>query len=106
MKIGITILRHTLSMLCVALVLQFSAGAPLVAQEQSVPSPLQSLSPDQLDNLVASIALFPDVLLSQVLVASTYPLELVEAGQWLQRNQNLQGPQLVDAARQKNWDSF
>jgi len=57
-----------------------------------------------LDNLVAPIALYPDGLLSQVLVASTYPLELVEAEQWLQRNQNLQGPQLVDAARQQNWD--
>jgi hypothetical protein len=57
-----------------------------------------------LDDLVAPIALYPDALLSQVLVASTYPLELVEAGQWLQRNQNLQGPQLVDGARQQNWD--
>ena len=104
MKVGITILRHTLSIFCVALVLQFSAGTPLVAQEQSAPSPLQPLSPDQLDNLVAPIALYPDALLSQVLVASTYPLELVEAGQWLQQNQNLQGPQLVDAARQQNWD--
>jgi hypothetical protein len=104
MKGGITILRHALSMFCVTLVLQFSAGAPLVAQEQSVPSPSQLLSPDQLDNLVAPIALYPDALLSQVLVASTYPLELVEAGQWLQQNQNLEGPQLVDAARQQNWD--
>ena len=104
MKVGITILRHTLSIFCVALVLQFSAATPLVAQEQSAPSPLQPLSPDLLDNLVAPIALYPDALLSQVLVASTYPLELVEAGQWLQRNQNLQGPQLVEAARQQNWD--
>jgi hypothetical protein len=57
-----------------------------------------------LDDLVAPIALYPDALLSQVLVASTYPLELVEAEQWLQQNRNLQGPQLVDAARQQNWD--
>ena len=47
----------------------------------------------------------PDALLSQVLVAATYPLEIVEAGQWLQRNRNLQGPQAVDAARQQNWDA-
>ena len=104
MKVGIKILQHTLSMFCVALLVQFGAATPLIAQQQSAPSPLQPLSPDQLDNLVAPIALYPDPLLSQVLVASTYPLELVEAEQWLQRNQNLQGPQLVDAARQQNWD--
>ena len=104
MKVRITILGQALSILCVALLLQFSAGTLLVAQEQSAPSPLQPLSPGQLDNLVAPIALYPDALLSQVLVASTYPLELVEAAQWLQQNQRLQGPQLVDAARQQNWD--
>ena len=43
------------------------------------------MSPQQLDNLVAPIALYPDALLSQLLVAATYPLEVVEAGQWLQQ---------------------
>ena len=62
------------------------------------------LSPDQLDNLVAPVALYPDPLLSQVLAASTYPLEIVEAQQWLGQNSNLQGAQLMDAARQQNWD--
>ena len=65
---------------------------------------MQQLSPDQLDTLVAPIALYPDGLLSQVLAASTYPLEVAEAAQWLQQNRNLQGQQLVDAARQQNWD--
>ncbi len=69
---------------------------------QAAPAPL--LSPDQLDNLVAPIALYPDPLLGQVLAASTYPLEIVEAQQWLQQNGNLQGSQLVDAAKQQNWD--
>ncbi len=104
MKVGTTLLQQALSMVFAALVLQFSAGASLAAQQQSAPAPLGRLSPDQLDNLVAPIALYPDALLSQVLVASTYPLELVEAEQWLERNQNLQGPPLVDAARQQNWD--
>jgi hypothetical protein len=58
-----------------------------------------------LDTLVAPIALYPDPLLSQVLVASTYPLEVVEAEQWLQRNGSLKGQQLMDAARQQNWDA-
>ncbi len=62
------------------------------------------LSPDQLDNLVGPIALYPDPLLSQVLAASTYPLEIVEAQQWLRQNSNLPAAQLIDAAKQQNWD--
>ena len=62
------------------------------------------MSPEQLDNLVAPVALYPDPLLSQVLAASTYPLEIVEAQQWLGQNSNLRGSQLMDAAKQQNWD--
>jgi hypothetical protein len=54
-------------------------------------------SPAQLDNLVAPIALYPDPLLGQVLAASTYPLEMVEAQQWLKRNSGLTGTSLTDA---------
>jgi len=67
--------------------------------------PAQPLSSDQLDNLVAPIALYPDNLLSQILAASTYPLEIVEAQQWLQQNRNLKGQQLLDAAKEQNWDA-
>src|SRR5262249_26325812 len=63
------------------------------------------LSPQQLDSLVAPVALYPDPILSQVLVASTYPLEIVEAGRWLAQNQNLKGQQLANAAKQQNWDA-
>ena len=104
MKNQNSIVRQGLGTFCLVLLLVFSAGAPVVAQEQSAPPPLQPLTSNQLDNLVAPIALYPDALLSQVLVASTYPLELVEAGQWVQQNQNLQGQQLLDAARQQQWD--
>jgi len=62
------------------------------------------LSPEQLDDLVAPIALYPDPLLSQVLVASTYPLELIEAQQWVRSNPSLNGQQAVDAAKQQSWD--
>jgi hypothetical protein len=65
------------------------------------PAPLSS---NQLDDLVAPIALYPDPLLSQVLVASTYPLEIVEAAQWLQRNAGLTGSALTSSAQQQNWD--
>jgi hypothetical protein len=71
---------------------------------QALPPPGQILAPDQLDGLVAPIALYPDPLLSQILVASTYPLELVQAWQWLQRNPGLTGPDLTAAAQQQNWD--
>jgi hypothetical protein len=71
---------------------------------QQAPPPGQSLAPDQLDGLVAPIALYPDPLLSEILVASTYPLELVQASQWLQRNPGLTGAALTQAAQQQNWD--
>jgi hypothetical protein len=73
-------------------------------QAPQTPPPGQVLAPDQLDGLVAPIALYPDPLLSQILVASTYPLELVQARQWLQRNPGLTGAGLTQAAQQQNWD--
>src|SRR5881396_1761487 len=59
---------------------------------------------DQLDSLVAPIALYPDPLLSQTLVASTYPLEIVQLQQWLGKNEDLKGKALADAAEKQNWD--
>src|ERR1039457_7103002 len=97
------VIRRVLCLVCVPLL----AGGLMLAQQPapSAPAPAQLLSPEQLDTLVAPIALYPDALLSQVLVASTYPLEVVEAQQWLQRNGNLRGQQLTEAARQQNWDA-
>jgi hypothetical protein len=69
-----------------------------------LPPPGQTLSPDQLDDLVAPIALYPDELLSQIMVAATYPLEVVEAFRWTQRNPGLNGPALTEAAQQQDWD--
>ncbi len=73
-------------------------------QAPQAPPPGQALAPDQLDGLVAPIALYPDPLLSQILVASTYPLELVQAWQWLQRSPGLTGADLTQAAQQQDWD--
>jgi hypothetical protein len=78
-------------------------SASLLAQEPAGP-PATLLSADQLDNLVAPLALYPDELLGQVLAASTYPIEIVEAQQWMQQNRGLQGAQLMDAAKQQSWD--
>ncbi|MGA9704119.1 DUF3300 domain-containing protein, partial [Pseudomonas sp.] len=104
--------RGALGLVCGVALIAFSLGPPVAAQQLPPPLPpapqqpqaAALLSPQQLDNLVAPITLYPDNLLSQLLAASTYPLELVEAEQWLQQNQNLQGQQLVDAARQQPWD--
>jgi hypothetical protein len=99
-------MNGSLSRTVVALSLLF---VPLIAQdppaqpEQPVAAE-QTLAPEQIESMVAPIALYPDSLLSQVLVASTYPLELVEANQWLQQNGSLQGTALVDAAKKQNWD--
>jgi len=87
---------------CLALALIALPAAACRAQD--IPGPQQPWSADQLDDLVAPIALYPDPLLSQILVASTYPLEVVQASQWLQRNRNLRGQELVDAARRQPWD--
>jgi hypothetical protein len=75
-------------------------GQPLPTGPEAPPL----LTPDQLDNLVAPIALYPDPLLSEVLAASTYPLEIVDAEQWLQQNRNVPASQRMDAAKQQSWD--
>ena len=81
-------------------------SGPPIPQPPSAISPTISptISPNDLANLVAPIALYPDALLSQVLVASTYPLEVVEAQQWLQQNGTLRNGELLQAAQQQNWD--
>ena len=77
------------------------------AQNQAAPAPTSSdqlLKPEQLDALVAPVALYPDDLLSLVLMASTYPLEVVEADRWVQANKNLKGDQLKAAVDKQGWD--
>lgn len=63
-----------------------------------------AFSQQQLDSLLAPIALYPDSLLSHVLIASTYPLEVVEADRWVRNNSKLQGENAVNAVENKNWD--
>jgi len=102
--------RRLLSLTCVALLVLpgglalAQAPAQPPTQPPAPPPASQLLSPAQLENVVAPIALYPDPLLGQVLAASTYPLEIVQAQQWAQQNSNLHGEQLMNAARQQNWD--
>src|SRR5213596_4145792 len=59
---------------------------------------------DQLDSLVAPVALYPDPLLAQTLAASTYPLEVIQLQQWMDRNKDLKGKALADAVAKQQWD--
>ncbi|MFZ0611979.1 MAG: DUF3300 domain-containing protein, partial [Desulfobacterales bacterium] len=59
---------------------------------------------EELDQLLAPIALYPDSLLAQILMASTYPLEVVQAGKWTKANQTLKGDALTAALEKENWD--
>src|SRR5579863_4997800 len=86
-----------------------AAATSVWAQQQTpgppaLPPPGETLSPDQLNDLVAPIALYPDELVSQIMVAATYPLEVVEAYQFVQSHPTLTGPALTQAAQQQNWD--
>jgi hypothetical protein len=66
----------------------------------------RSLTQAQLEQLVAPIALYPDPLLAQILMASTYPLEVVEAARWVSTpaNRALSGDALTNALQAQNWD--
>jgi hypothetical protein len=78
------------------------------AQSQNPPAAAatseQLLKSEELDALVAGIALYPDTLLSLVLMASTYPLEVVQADRWAKENKNLKGDQLKAAVDKQAWD--
>jgi len=58
----------------------------------------------QLEQLVAPIALHPDALLTQILIASTYPLEIVQAQRWVDQNSGLKGSELEEALKTQEWD--
>jgi hypothetical protein len=73
------------------------AAAPPEAQQAK-------FSADQIDQMVAPIALYPDSLLMQIMIASTYPLEIVEADRWGRQNASLKDDALDKALEQQDWD--
>jgi hypothetical protein len=70
---------------------------------QPAPQAVQQ-SPEQLRQLVAPIALYPDPLIGQILAAATYPTEVVEADKWMQQHQGLTGDALAKEVDQQSWD--
>src|SRR5207245_2317311 len=100
------IVRSLTSLICAVLILLVGTVSWAVQTQQAPKSTSQDekLTNDQLDSLVAPIALYPDPLLSQTLVASTYPLEIVQLQQWLEKNKDLKGKAVTDAVAKQNWD--
>jgi Protein of unknown function (DUF3300) len=93
-----TVFRKSLIWMLVALLAL--PGSPIGTAE----SWAQTFKPEEIDALVAPIALYPDDLLSQIFMASTYPLEVVQANRWARQNQNLKGDALAQALEKQDWD--
>lgn len=76
----------------------------LQAQDFGVPEQAEKFSREELTQMLAPIALYPDSLIAQMLMASTYPIEIVEAERWLRQNKELKGDSLDNALQLKPWD--
>ena len=90
-----------LSLALALALLPLAFGTALAEDEQQQPL----LSAAQLDQLVAPIALYPDPLLAQVLMASTYPLEVVQADRFAKAKKGLKGDKLTQALDKQDWDA-
>jgi hypothetical protein len=88
-----------------AVLLALAAAAAFAQSPPSAAKPAPAaFKPEEIEALVAPIALYPDPLLSQVLMASTYPLEVVQAARWLKANPNVKGDAAVKAVEGQKWD--
>jgi Protein of unknown function (DUF3300) len=99
--------RGGVALLCALLLLpgDLVAYAQTPPQQDAPPEQAATKIPnEQLDSLVAPIALYPDPLLAQVLVASTYPLEIIQLQQWLPQHKDLKDKALVAALEKEQWD--
>ena len=86
------------------LVLLVSASVAFAQTPPPAPRNAAATQPE-LDQMLAPIALYPDSLLSQILMASTYPLEVVEAARWSRANPGLKGEDAVNAVGERDWDA-
>jgi hypothetical protein len=80
-------------------------ASPALASSAISTSNGNTFSQEELNQLLAPVALYPDALLAQILMASTYPLEVAVAERWLKSNPNLKGKALEDALQQQSWDA-
>ena len=104
-------LRSSVAILCTACLLPGETLAYLSPPPGILAAPPQQqeqaskIPGEQLDSLVAPVALYPDPLLAQVLAASTYPLEIIQLQQWLSQNKGLKDKALADAVAKQPWDA-
>ena len=99
--------RELTAVLCVVTLTLGTTATATSPTQEAAPAADQAASkipPDQLDSLVAPIALYPDPMLSQTLVASTYPLEVIQLQQWLAQNKGMNEKQLAEAVKKQDWD--
>ena len=99
--------KQSFLLVILSLVLATAPGGFAYQTDESTASaPVQPVqqTPEQLQQLVAPIALYPDALVAQILAASTYPTEIVEADRWMQQNPDLKGQQLGDEVDKQSWD--
>src|ERR1044072_8087110 len=89
----------------VQLVIISLGASSMVATVLGQTNPAVPEMPAQLQQLVAPIALYPDELVAQILAASTYPTQIVDADRWLGMHSDLQGEQLATQVDQQSWDS-
>ena len=104
----IGVFRFAVVILCSAAILPGDTLAYSVSQSSEPVAPKSQASkipPEQLDSLVAPIAIYPDPLLAQALAASTYPLEIIQLQQWLAQNGSLKDKALADAVAKEPWDA-
>ena len=96
-----TLIMRGLAWMIVAILFIPSA---IPAQNLEQPEQTEKFTKEELDQMLAPIALYPDSLITQMLMASTYPLEVVQAERWLRENNTLTGDALDDALKEKPWD--
>src|SRR5262245_5059765 len=96
----------------IGLIVAASLALPDVAWAQAPATPSTATAParsllksEELDQLLAPITLYSDTLLSEILMAATYPLEVVQADRWAKANKGLTGDKLKAALDQQSWDS-
>ena len=82
----------------------FAPGPAALSQDEAGNAANATFSQEQLDQLVAPIALYPDELVAQIFAAATYPLEVVQADRWVKANKSLEGDALAKALESQTWD--
>jgi hypothetical protein len=104
MKLSKQVLTLFLCCLLVRFTAQAESFGPTGQSSEQAPTPPVQQTPQELQQLVAPIALYPDALVAQILAAATYPAEIVEADRWMQSHSNLKGEELAKEVDKQSWD--